>query len=211
MWDMSICGLIPGVHVAAPRDAATLREELREAVEISDGPSVVRYPKASVGDDLPALERVGTVDVLHRPAEGENHDVLLVPVGAFGELGVAAAQRLADQGIGVTVVDPRWVFPIAPELVEMAAGHKLVVTVEDGGRHGGFGWTLASALRDADVEVPLRDLGVPQEFHQHAERGEVLASLGLTAQGVARRVTEWVAGRMVETAQASEMDAAAEK
>ncbi|PRY30271.1 1-deoxy-D-xylulose-5-phosphate synthase [Umezawaea tangerina] len=211
MWDMSICGLVPGVHVAAPRDAATLREELREAVEIDDGPSVVRYPKASVGPDLPALERVGSVDVLHKPAEGEHHDVLLVPVGAFGELGVAAAQRLADQGIGVTVVDPRWVFPIAPELVAMASEHKLVVTVEDGGRHGGFGWTLAAALRDADVEVPLRDLGVPQEFHQHAERPEVLASLGLTAQGVARRVTEWVAGRMVETSRPSEMDARAEK
>jgi 1-deoxy-D-xylulose-5-phosphate synthase len=211
MWDMSICGLIPGVHVAAPRDAATLREELREAVAIDDAPSVVRYPKASVGADLPALERVGTVDVLRRPAEGEGNDVLLVPVGAFGELGIAAAQRLADQGIGVTVVDPRWIHPVPPELVEMAADHKLVVTVEDGGRHGGFGWTLAAALRDADVEVPLRDLGVPQEFHQHAERAEVLAALGLTAQGVARRVTEWVAGRMVETATtSSDLDAKAE-
>ncbi|WNV83735.1 1-deoxy-D-xylulose-5-phosphate synthase [Umezawaea sp. Da 62-37] len=211
MWDMSICGLVPGIHVAAPRDAATLREELREAVDIDDGPSVVRYPKASVGADVPALERVGTVDVLHRPSAGEGHDVLLVPVGAFGELGVAAAKRLADQGIGVTVVDPRWVFPIAPELVEMASAHKLVVTVEDGGRHGGFGWTLAAALRDADVEVPLRDLGVPQEFHQHAERPEVLAALGLTAQGVARRVTEWVADRLVEASDSSEMDVAAEK
>ncbi len=208
MWDMSICGLIPGIHVAAPRDAATLREELREAVEISDAPSVVRYPKASVGPDLPALERVGTVDVLRRPAEGESADVLLVPVGSFGELGVAAAQRLADQGIGVTVVDPRWIHPVPPELIDMAAEHKLVVTVEDGGRHGGFGWTLAAALRDADVEVPLRDLGVPQQFHQHADRPEVLAELGLTAQGVARRVTEWVAGRMVETT-SSEMDAPA--
>ncbi|MFD9739178.1 1-deoxy-D-xylulose-5-phosphate synthase [Umezawaea sp. NPDC059074] len=211
MWDMSVCGLIPGIHVAAPRDAATLREELREAVLIDDAPTVVRYPKASVGADLPALERVGTVDVLRRPAEGESNDVLLVPVGAFGELGVAAAQRLADQGIGVTVVDPRWIHPVPPELVEMAADHKLVVTVEDGGRHGGFGWTLAAALRDADVEVPLRDLGVPQQFHQHAERPEVLAALGLTAQGVARRVTEWVAGRMVETpTQQSELNAKAE-
>ncbi|HEX6342826.1 1-deoxy-D-xylulose-5-phosphate synthase [Umezawaea sp.] len=211
MWDMSICGLIPGVHVAAPRDAATLREELREAVSISDAPSVVRYPKASVGADLPALERIGVVDVLSRPASGESADVLLVPVGSFGELGVAAAQRLADQGIGVTVVDPRWIHPVPPELVAMAAEHKLVVTVEDGGRHGGFGWTLAAALRDADVEVPLRDLGVPQEFHQHAERGEVLASLGLTAQGVARRVTEWVAGRLGETSDSSEVGAAVEK
>lgn len=188
MWDLSICGLIPGIHVAAPRDAATLREELREAVRISDAPSVVRYPKASVGPDLPAVERVGKVDVLQRSGD----DVLLVTVGAFGSLGLAAAQRLADQGIGVTVVDPRWVFPVPDDLVALAADHRLVVTVEDGGRHGGFGWALAAALRDASVDVPLRDLAIPQAFQEHGERGEVLADCGLTAQDVARRITEWV-------------------
>ncbi|CAL9583845.1 1-deoxy-D-xylulose-5-phosphate synthase [Actinosynnema sp. ALI-1.44] len=202
MWDLSICGLVPGIHVAAPRDAATLREELREAVAISDAPSVVRYPKASVGEDLPALERVGTVDVLSRSGD----DVLLVTVGAFGGLGVSAAQRLADQGIGVTVVDPRWVFPVSPDLVALAARHRLVVTVEDGGRHGGFGWALAAALRDAGVDTPLRDLGIPQEFHQHGERAEVLAELGLTAQDVARRITEWVVASQPE-----EIDATVEK
>ncbi|GAA3852130.1 1-deoxy-D-xylulose-5-phosphate synthase [Saccharothrix violaceirubra] len=189
MWDLSICGLVPGIRVAAPRDAAALREELREAVAVSDAPTVVRYPKASVGEDLPAIERLGTVDVLRRDGD----DVLLVTVGAFGSLGVAAARRLADQGIGVTVVDPRWIFPVPADLVDLAARHRLVVTVEDGGRHGGFGWALAAALRDADVTTPLRDLAIPQEFHQHAERGEVLADLGLTDQGVARRITEWVA------------------
>jgi len=117
--------------------------------------------------------------------------VLLVTVGAFAELGLAAADRLADQGIGVTVVDPRWVTPVPAELVALAAEHRLVVTVEDGGRHGGFGWALAAALRDADVEVPLRDLGIPQEFHGQGTRAEVLVRLGLTAQQVARKVTEW--------------------
>ncbi|MEV8444044.1 1-deoxy-D-xylulose-5-phosphate synthase [Actinosynnema sp. NPDC051121] len=202
MWDLSICGLVPGIHVAAPRDAASLREELREAVRISDAPSVVRYPKASVGPDLPALERVGTVDVLHRSGS----DVLLVTVGAFGELGLAAAQRLADQGIGVTVVDPRWVFPVSPDLVAMAADHRLVVTVEDNGRHGGFGWALAAALRDAGVDVPLRDLGIPQEFQEHGERVEVLADIGLTAQDVSRRITEWVVA-----SELAQVGAAAEK
>ncbi|MEV0681642.1 1-deoxy-D-xylulose-5-phosphate synthase [Actinosynnema sp. NPDC050436] len=189
MWDLSICGLVPGIHVAAPRDAVTLREELREAVAISDAPSVVRYPKASVGEDLPALERLGKVDVLARSGFS---DVLLVAVGAFGGLGVSAGQRLADQGIGVTVVDPRWVFPVPDDLVELAREHRLVVTVEDNGRHGGFGWALAAALRDAGVTTPLRDLGIPQDFHEHGERAEVLSDLGLTAQDVARRITEWV-------------------
>jgi 1-deoxy-D-xylulose-5-phosphate synthase len=109
----------------------------------------------------------------------------------FAELGLAAARRLADQGIGVTVVDPRWVAPMPQALVTMAGKHRLVVTVEDGGRHGGFGWSLAAALRDAGVDVPLRDLGVPQRFLAHGSRSEVLAELGLTAQDVARRVTEW--------------------
>jgi 1-deoxy-D-xylulose-5-phosphate synthase len=120
-------------------------------------------------------------------------DVLLVAVGAFGQLGLHAADKLAAQGIGVTVVDPRWILPAPAELVAMAEAHRLVVTVEDGGRHGGFGSALAAMLRDAGCDTVLRDIGVPQRFHSHGSRGEVLAELGLTAQDVARRVTEWVA------------------
>ncbi|MEV6611390.1 1-deoxy-D-xylulose-5-phosphate synthase [Kutzneria sp. NPDC051319] len=196
MWDLSILGIIPGIRVAAPRDAVTLREEFRESLEIEDGPSALRFSKGAVVEHVPALERVGAVDVLSKPAGSAGADVLLVAVGAFGELGVAAAQRLADQGIGVTVVDPRWLLPVPSELVEMAADHRLVVTVEDNGRHGGFGWALAAAMRDAGVDVPMRDLAVPQQFFEHGSRSEVLAQVGLTAQDVARRVTEWVAGRI---------------
>ncbi|KAA2254952.1 1-deoxy-D-xylulose-5-phosphate synthase [Solihabitans fulvus] len=200
MWDLSILGAIPGIRIAAPRDAGSLREELREAVAVDDGPTVLRYPKAAVGPDLPALERLGVVDVLRRPSVGEYTDVLLVAVGAFGELGLAAADRLADQGIGVTVVDPRWITPVPADLVELAAAHRLVVTIEDGGRHGGFGWALAAALRDAGVDTPLRDLGVPQRFLDHGTREQVLAEIGLTAQDVARRVTEWTVGSPAERA-----------
>jgi 1-deoxy-D-xylulose-5-phosphate synthase len=200
MWDLSVFGAVPGIRIAAPRDAGTLSEELGEAIAISDGPTVLRFPKASVGADIPALERQGTVDILRCPA-GEGH-VLLVTVGAFAELGLAAADRLEDQGIGVTVVDPRWVTPVPPALVELASVHRLVVTVEDGGRHGGFGWALAAALRDADVETPLRDLGIPQEFHSQGTRAEVLVRLGLTAQQVARKVTEWTVDRIGEPAPA---------
>ena len=197
MWDLSILGTIPGIRVAAPRDATTLSEELAEAVAVTDGPTVLRFPKAAVGPDLPAVERLGTVDVLRRPGQGENEDVLLVAVGVFGDLGLAAAERLADQGIGVTVVDPRWVTPVPRDLVGLAARHGLVVSVEDNGRHGGFGSALAAAVRDADLDVPVRDIGVPQRFHDHGSRPEVLADLGLTAQDVARRVTEWASTRLV--------------
>jgi 1-deoxy-D-xylulose-5-phosphate synthase len=198
MWDLSIMGVVPGIKVAAPRDATTLREQLREAVAVEDGPTVLRFPKASVGEDLPALDRVGPVDVLRRPAAGESTDVLLVTVGPFAGLGLAAADRLSHQGIGVTVADPRWVMPVPGELVRMAAEHRLVVTVEDNGRHGGFGWALAAALRDSNVDVPLRDLGVPQQFHAQGSRSEVFVRLGLTAQDVARLITEWAADRLGE-------------
>ncbi|MGP4017374.1 1-deoxy-D-xylulose-5-phosphate synthase [Saccharopolyspora sp. 5N708] len=195
MWDLSILGLIPGIRVAAPRDAVTLCEELREAVAVDDGPTVVRFSKGSVIEEVPAVERVDGVDVLRRPAAGEANDVLLAAVGAFGQLAVAAADRLAAQGIGVTVVDPRWVVPVPGQVVELAAQHRLVVTLEDGGRHGGFGWALAAALRDAELDVPLRDVAVPNRFLTHAAREEVLAELGLTEQDIARRITEWVANR----------------
>ncbi len=193
MWDLSLLGMVPGMRVAAPRDAETLREELREAVAVSDGPTALRFSKGGVVESVPAVDRLGPVDVLRR---GSGADVLLVAVGAFARLGLAAAERLADQGIGVTVVDPRWVVPVPEELVALASGHRLVVTVEDSGRHGGFGSALGGVLRDADCDVPLRDLGVPQRFLEHGSRDEVLADVGLTAQDVARRVTEWAAGRL---------------
>lgn len=194
MWDLSILGMIPGVRVAAPRDADSLRTELREAIDVEDGPTVLRYPRGGVIESVPAVARVGSVDVLRHA--GGSKDVLLVAVGAFGELGLAAAERLADQGIGVTVVDPRWVVPVPSELLALAAEHRLVATVEDSGRHGGFGWALSAALRDADLAVPLLDLAVPQRFVAPGTRDEVLSAVGLTAQDVARRITEWAADRM---------------
>ncbi|KUL35862.1 1-deoxy-D-xylulose-5-phosphate synthase [Actinoplanes awajinensis] len=190
IWDMSVFGVVPGLRIAAPRDAATLREELREALAVGDGPTIVRFPTGAVAADTPALRRVGPVDVL-RETEGRK-DILLVAVGSFAGLGLDAAERLAEQGYAVTVADPRWVRPVPAELVELAAGHRLVVTLEDGIRTGGVGDAIAAALRDAAVSVPLRDFGVPAGFHPHGSRAEILASLGLTAQDIARDVTEWV-------------------
>jgi 1-deoxy-D-xylulose-5-phosphate synthase len=201
MWDLSILGVVPGIRVAAPRDAVTLREELAEAVAVDDGPTALRFPKGAVIASVPAVRRVGGVDVLREPALagpdtvedslGSGPAVLMVCVGAFGELGVAAAGRLAAQGVAVTVVDPRWVLPVPDALVGLAAAHELVVTVSDCGRHGGFGAALADALRTAECDVPQRDVALPQRFLEHGNRADVLAAVGLTAQDVARRVTEW--------------------
>ena len=187
MWDLSILQVVPGIRIAAPRDGATLREELREAVGVSDGPTVVRFPRGAVGDDLPALRRLGPVDVLR-----DGTDVLVVAVGAMGRLAVEVAERVEAQGISATVVDPRWVAPVPHELVDLARAHRLVVTVEDNGRTGGVGARVSQALRDADVDVPARDLGIAPRFLDHGSRAEVLAEVGLTAQEVARKVVELV-------------------
>jgi 1-deoxy-D-xylulose-5-phosphate synthase len=191
MWDLSLLGTVPGIRVAAPRDGQRLREELDEAVEVSDGPTVLRFPRGKAPADLAAARRIGGVDVLREPTVGARCDVLLVAVGAFVPLALEIADRLADHGIGVTVVDPRWVLPVPEALSRLAAEHALVVSMEDGGRHGGFGWALAATLRDADVTTPVRDVALPQRFQPHGSRAEVLAGAGLDAQRIARRITEW--------------------
>ena len=191
MWDLSVLQVVPGLRIAAPRDAATLRAELREALDVSDAPTVLRFPKGAVGPDLPALARIGGMDVLARAGDA---DVLLVSVGSMAQTCLEIADRLARQGIGVTVVDPRWVKPVDPELVRQAAEHRLVVTVEDNGRVGGVGSCVAQTLRDAGVDTPLHDFGIPQHFLHHAKRGALLADIGLTAQEISRVVVEAMAG-----------------
>ncbi len=193
MWDLSILNIVPGIRVAAPRDGARLREELGEALEVNDGPTAIRFPKGEVGQDIPALDRRNGIDILARPAEGLGEDVLLIAVGAFAPMALKVADRLRNQGIGVTVVDPRWVLPVPAALGAMARAHKLVVTCEDNGVAGGIGSAVSAALRAADIDVPCRDLGVPQRFLDHASRGEVLAEVGLTEQNIARQVTGWIA------------------
>jgi 1-deoxy-D-xylulose-5-phosphate synthase len=193
MWDLSVLGIVPGIRVAAPRDATRLREELGEALDVNDGPTAIRFPKGDVGQDIPTVERRSGVDVLALPADGLNHDVLLVAVGAFASMALAVAERLRNQGIGVTVIDPRWVLPVSDAVGDLAVTHKLVVTLEDNGVAGGVGSAVSAALRRAEIDVPCRDVGLPQQFFDHASRGEVLAEVGLTEQDVARQITGWVA------------------
>jgi 1-deoxy-D-xylulose-5-phosphate synthase len=193
MWDLSMLGIVPGMRVAAPRDGTRLREELGEALAVDDGPTALRFPKGDVGEDIPALERRDGVDVLAVPAEGLSEDVLLVAVGPFASMALTVAELLRNQGIGVTVVDPRWVLPVPEAIGQLARAHKLVVTVEDNGVAGGVGSAVSAALRRVEIDVPCRDIGLPQEFFAQASRGEVLAEVGLTDRNIARQITGWVA------------------
>ncbi|CAM3637514.1 1-deoxy-D-xylulose-5-phosphate synthase [Smaragdicoccus niigatensis] len=191
MWDLSLLGIVPGMRVAAPRDAATLRAELSEALAISDGPTALRFPKGAIGADVEAIDHLDGVDILHASAR---KDVLVVAVGAMAPIALEAARQLTDQGVSVTVVDPRWIIPVSDSLLKFAEEFRLVVTVEDSGLHGGVGSSVSAALRTAGVDVACRNLGVPQRFLDHATRGEILKELGLTGAGVAKSVSDWLAG-----------------
>ncbi len=187
MWDMSILQVVPGLRLAAPRDATRVRELLNEAVDVDDAPTVLRIPKGPPPDDIPAVDTVDGVDVLVRNG---TRDVLVVGVGAMAATAVDVAERLVAQGIGVTVVDPRWVKPVNPAIIELARQHRLVVSIEDNGETGGCGAVLLQTLNAAGVQKPFRLHGIPQEFLDHAKRGRILEQIGLTAQAIALGIVE---------------------
>jgi 1-deoxy-D-xylulose-5-phosphate synthase len=205
MWDLSWLPMVPGLVAYTPRDEPTLRLALREALDRTEGPTVVRFPKGALPSEIPAAGRlgngIGAVDVLRTAADSpvgtsvRRADVLLVSYGAMAATALEVAERAADQGIEVTVVDPRRACPVDAALVAAAADASLVVTLEDNGLAGGAGATFAAALRAADVDVPVRNLGLPQEFLPQGKRDAILARNGLSAQAIARRIVEAVAQR----------------
>jgi 1-deoxy-D-xylulose-5-phosphate synthase len=195
MWDGSILQAVPGLRVAAPRDGSRITELLNEAVAVSDGPTVLRWPKGNVGAEAEAIGQLGGMDVLASPAEGLGRDVLLLGAGPMAVTCVDVAARLAGHGIGVTVVDPRWVKPVDPAVIQAARRHQLVAVVEDNGRSGGFGDAICRLLRDVGVDTPCKTFGLPQEFLDHGPREAILDAAGLSAQHLARQLTEAVAHR----------------
>lgn len=188
IWDLALTGIVPTLAVAAPRDGARLCQALAEALDINDRPTLLRFPKGAVHSDIPAFESRDGIDVLYR---GESADVLLVSIGAMAPLAVEAASQAYREGVGVTVIDPRWVKPLPTSLVTMAQRYKSVVVIEDGIRHGGIASSLSEMFRDARLEVPVHSIGVPLEFIEHSKRAEILEDLGITAQQIAREIVEW--------------------
>lgn len=198
IWDLAMLQLVPHIRIAAPRDAERLRESLREAVAVSDAPTVIRFPKGTVSPELPALERLEDgVDVLVR---SDAHDVLIVGIGPMAHIAVDVASRLRDQGIGATVVDPRWAIPVQPSIVELAASHRLVITIEDGIRVGGIGTRVRQVLREAGVDTAVDELGVPDAFIDHASREQILEDAGLTPAKIAQDVVSQVLGTRIPVA-----------
>jgi 1-deoxy-D-xylulose-5-phosphate synthase len=200
MWDLAMLQIVPGIRIASPRDEKRLIEELNEAIEVTDGPTAIRFPKGSVSQEIPAIRRLEDgVDVLH---ESPAKDVLILTVGSMAHTGIQVAKMLADQGIGATVIDPRWVIPVPKSVVALASKHRLVVTIEDGIRVGGIGTRVRQDLRAAQVDTALSEIGLPDEFLEHASRDEILDRVGLNAQDISREIVAQVLGARVPHARA---------
>ena len=198
MWDLAMLQIVPGIRIAAPRDASTLREELAEAIAVNDGPTVIRFPKGNVVEKIPSIRRTGDgVDVLR---EDSTHDVLIVAVGAMASLALDVAERLAGSGIGSTVVDPRWVIPVPSSIVDFARDHRIVVSIEDGIRVGGVGTRIRQELRQAGVDTGVDELGLPDEFLEHDTRGNILSRVGLTPDAIATKIVSQLSGTTVPKA-----------
>jgi len=198
MWDLALLQVVPHIRLAAPRDATRLREELGEAVLVDDAPTVLRFSKGTVGTEFDAVRRTSDgVDVLR---EAAHKDVLIVTVGPMAKIGLQVAERLAAQGIGATVVDPRWVVPVPESIIDFSRDHRIVITIEDGIRVGGIGTRIRQDLRAAGVDTPLTELGLPDEFLDHGSREEILESVGLTPQDIARDVVSQVLGSKIPVA-----------
>lgn len=202
MWDLALLQFIPGLHLAAPRDAATLREELREAVAINDAPTVIRYPKGDVGDDIPAIQRMDDgVDVLRQSGDSDSSsgqlDVLLVAVGAMVPLALSVSDSLEQQGVSSTVIDPRWVMPVPGSVVSAARDHRIVVVLEDGVKAGGVGSRIRQEMRSHGVDTALNEVGLPSEFIPHASRSEIFDEVGLTTEKITGDIMAQLSGEMV--------------
>ena len=205
MWDLAMLQIVPGIKLSAPRDAKRLQELLNDAVAVSDRPTVIRFGKGTAGSEIVALRRTEDgVDVLYESAA---KDVLIMSVGAMAETALQVAKLLAAQGIGATVVDPRWVVPVPKSVVEMSAAHRLVVTIEDGIKVGGIGTRVRQDLREAQIDTALTEIGLPDEFIDHATRGQILEDSGLTPQAIARDIVAQVVGSRVPHARALDSEA----
>ena len=189
IWDLALTGIVPNMHVGAPRDGARLKEILRECINITDAPSMIRFPKGAIPADIPAIERLSGVDVLHR---GATQQVLLISIGAMASMALEVAQLAQQQSIDITVVDPLWVKPISPAIIAMCGDYATVVVMEDGIKHAGIASSISETLRDAGSKTTLHSIGVPLEFIEHSKRNEILADLEITPAAIVRQIAGWI-------------------
>lgn len=194
VWDFAITSVVPGIHVAAPRDGQQLKELFDASLDI-EGPSVVRFPKGNLPEVIePVHQLEDGVDVLaylDADSDEDTPSVLMVAIGAMASSAMEAAEQLQAEGLNVTVVDPRWVIPVAPSLTALADDHDLVVTIEDGVINGGIGSAINATLNAAEVDTPVRNIAFPEVFPLHQSRSELLEAVQMDAEGIRAQTLEW--------------------
>lgn len=189
IWDLALTGIVPNMHVGAPRDGTRLKESLRAAIEISNAPSMIRFPKGAIPSDIAAVERVDGIDLLHR---GSSKQVLIISIGSMAAMAIEVAHLALQSSLDVTVVDPIWVKPLSPVLITMCSDYATVVVIEDGIKHAGIASTLSEALRENGDNCALHSIGVPLEFIEHSKRSEILEDLAITPAAIVQQISQWV-------------------
>ena len=189
IWDLALTGIVPHMHVGAPRDGARLKELLRQCIAIDNAPSMIRFPKGAIPADIPALERVSGIDVLHR---GNNKQVLVISVGSMAAMALEVAQLAREQSIEITVIDPLWVKPISSNVTALCAEYSTIVVMEDGIKHAGIASTISEALGQQGNNRIVHSIGVPLEFIEHSKRNEILEDLAITPAAIVQQIAGWI-------------------
>lgn len=189
IWDLALTGIVPHMHVGAPRDGARLKELLRQCIAIDNAPSMIRFPKGAIPTDIPALERVSGIDVLHR---GQNKQVLVISVGSMAAMALEVAQLGHEQSIEITVIDPLWVKPISSNVTALCAEYDTIVVMEDGIKHAGIASTISEALGQQGSNRIVHSIGIPLEFIEHSKRNEILHDLEITPAAIVQQIAGWI-------------------
>jgi 1-deoxy-D-xylulose-5-phosphate synthase len=189
IWDLALTGIVPHMHVGAPRDGARLKELLRQCIAIDNAPSMIRFPKGAIPADIPALERVDGIDILHR---GGTNQVLVISIGSMASMALEVAQLAHQQSIEITVIDPLWVKPMSSNVTALCAKYSTVVVMEDGIKHAGIASTISESLREAGSHCSVHSIGVPLEFIEHSKRNEILEDLKITPAAIVQQIAGWI-------------------
>jgi 1-deoxy-D-xylulose-5-phosphate synthase len=189
IWDLALTGIVPHMHVGAPRDGARLKELLRQCIAIDNAPSMIRFPKGAIPADIAALERVDGIDILHR---GGTNQVLVISIGSMASMALEVAQLAHKESIEVTVIDPLWVKPMSSNVTALCAKYSTVVVMEDGIKHAGIASTISESLREAGSQCSVHSIGVPLEFIEHSKRNEILEDLKITPAAIVQQIAGWI-------------------
>ena len=189
IWDLALTGIVPHMHVGAPRDGARVKELLRQCIAIDNAPSMIRFPKGAIPADIPALERADGIDILHR---GDTNQVLVISIGSMAAMALEMAQLAHKESIEVTVIDPLWVKPISSNLTALCAKYSTVVVMEDGIKHAGIASTISESLREAGSPCVVHSIGIPLEFIEHSKRNEILEDLKITPAAIVQQIAGWI-------------------